>query len=132
MEIDRLLFVAGGPRIVLGLWLFYPKWKTVEEILGRMWVSASRVQQVLRALIESELIERRQRNVNQRGVKPGVKPFEYRLSFPLAEWLQRKGLVLVDDGCKDKGAICLSKDGRFAGALVTKEDCDGCRRKKKS
>ena len=85
--VDILLTIPGGPRLAIRLWLNYPEWKTAEELSSQMpSMSTVRVKQVLKALTENTLIERRERNVSQRG----VKPFEYRFSLPLFKELQRK------------------------------------------
>jgi len=84
--VDLLSIIPGGPRLALRLWLSYPEWKTSEELSSEMpFMSSVRIKQVLKALTETNLIERRERNTGQRG----VQPFEYRLSFPLFKELQR-------------------------------------------
>jgi predicted transcriptional regulator len=85
--VDLLSTIPGGPRVALRLWLSYPKWKTAEELSNEMpFMSAVRIKQVLKALTETKLIERREKSTGQRG----VQPFEYRLSDPLVRELERR------------------------------------------
>lgn len=85
--IDLLLTIPGGPRLAMRLWLNYPEWKTAEELSSQMpFMSTVRIKQVLKALTESKLVERKERNMGQRG----VKPYEYRLSPSLVTEMKGK------------------------------------------
>ena len=90
--IDVLLQGAGAARIAIWLLLRRSSWFTAEEIAqGMPFLVESRIQQVLRWMYSTNLVERRTRQSNKRG----PEPYEYQLTSPLIDALLARDALSV-------------------------------------